>query len=120
MAVEMGAVMRTQEEIFNAKGERIFTQDELRQRAAASPLDSKNVVIAVLIGLVAGYLASFVISGSGGLFQYLVSGVMGSFVGSAVLQKLGFSLGIRSEVGRDIATATIGAIIVMIVAKMLT
>jgi uncharacterized membrane protein YeaQ/YmgE (transglycosylase-associated protein family) len=122
MPVQMGAVMRTQEEIYNAKGERIYTQEELRRQSAeagVTGLDSKNIVIAVLMGLCAGWLASFIVGG-GGVFQYLVSGVLGSFVGSFALQKFGINLGIRNEIGRDIATATIGAIIVMVVAHLLT
>ncbi len=112
--------MHTQEELYNAKGERIFTQDEVKSSGtAATGIDSKNIVIAVLMGLCAGWLASWIVGGEG-LFQYLVSGVLGSFVGSATLQKLNFNLGIRNEIGRDIATATIGAIIVMVVAHMLT
>lgn len=85
-------------------------------------MDSKNIVIAVLIGLAAGWLASWVpfTGGDGGLIQYLVSGVLGSFVGSYLLQKANINLGIQNEVGRDIATATIGAVIVMIVANILT
>jgi uncharacterized membrane protein YeaQ/YmgE (transglycosylase-associated protein family) len=110
--------MKTQEELYNAKGDRI----DIGEGASAgrlSQMDSKNIVIAVLMGLCAGWLASWII-GPGGIFQYLVSGVLGSFVGSYVLQKFNISLGIRNEIGRDIATATIGAIIVMVVAKMLT
>ncbi len=114
--------MRTQEELYNTKGERIFTQEELKQRArdsGAGSLDSKNIVIALMMGLAAGWLASFIVGG-GGLFQYLVSGVLGSFVGSFALQKFNINLGIRNDIGRDVATATIGAIIVMVVAHMLT
>lgn len=85
-------------------------------------MDSKNIVIAVLIGLAAGWLASWVpfTGGEGGLIQYLISGVLGSFVGSYVLQKFNINLGIQSEVGRDVATATIGAVIVMFIANILT
>jgi uncharacterized membrane protein YeaQ/YmgE (transglycosylase-associated protein family) len=108
--------MKTQEELYNAKGERIDTG---APQGDLSKMDSKNIVIAVLMGLVAGWLASWIVGGSG-IFQYLVSGVLGSFVGSYILQKFNFSLGIRNEIGRDIATATIGAIIVMVVAHMLT
>jgi uncharacterized membrane protein YeaQ/YmgE (transglycosylase-associated protein family) len=50
----------------------------------------------------------------------LISGVLGSFVGSYVLQKANVNLGIHNEIGRDIATATIGAVIVMIIANILT
>ena len=118
----LGAEMRTHEEIYNAKGERVYTQEELRRRGAelgANGLNQKNIVIAVLMGLCAGWLASFIVGGEG-LFQYLVSGVIGSFVGSGILQKFNINLGLRNEIARDIATATIGAIIVMALAHMLT
>ncbi len=110
-----------QEELYNAKGERIFTGDDLRSGAAkaVSGVDTKNVVIAVLIGVCGGWLASFIVGGAG-IFHYLITGVIGSYVGSAALNLLGINLGIRNEIGRDIATATIGAMIVMVVAHLLT
>jgi uncharacterized membrane protein YeaQ/YmgE (transglycosylase-associated protein family) len=84
-------------------------------------MDQKNIIIAVIMGLVAGWLASWIpfTGGEGGLVQYLVSGVLGSFVGSYVLQKADINLGIQNEIGRDITTATIGAVIVMIIANIL-
>ncbi len=81
-------------------------------------MDSKNIIIAVLMGLAAGWLASWIVGGYG-IVQYLISGILGSFVGSFVLNKAGLNLGIKNEIGRDIATATIGAIIVMIIARIL-
>lgn len=81
-------------------------------------MDQKNIIIALVLGLVAGWLASFIVGGYG-VVQYLISGVIGSFVGSYLLNKSGIDLGIKNEYGRDIATATIGAIIVMILAKIL-
>ncbi len=82
-------------------------------------MDTKNIVIALVLGLVAGWLASLIVGGYG-IVQYLISGVIGSFVGSYVLNKMGINLGITNEYARDIATATIGAIIVMVIAKILT
>ena len=82
-------------------------------------MDSKNIIIALLLGLIAGWLASFVVGGYG-VFQYLISGVIGSFVGSYILNRMGIDLGIKNEYGRDIATATIGAMVVMIIARILT
>ena len=82
-------------------------------------MDTKNIVIALLMGLLAGWLASFIVGG-GGLVQYLISGVLGSFVGSFALNKANINLGLRNEVARDVATATIGAVIVMIIANILT
>jgi uncharacterized membrane protein YeaQ/YmgE (transglycosylase-associated protein family) len=86
--------------------------------SAEVKVDTKNIVIAVIMGLIAGWLASWVVGGYG-IVQYLISGILGSFVGSYVLNKSGINLGIRNEIGRDIATATIGAIIVMIIARIL-
>jgi uncharacterized membrane protein YeaQ/YmgE (transglycosylase-associated protein family) len=71
------------------------------------------------MGIIAGWLASWIVGG-GGIIQYLISGILGSFVGSFALNKFGINLGIRNEIGRDVATATIGAIIVMIIARILT
>ena len=82
-------------------------------------MDKTNIIVALLMGLVAGWLASFVVGG-GSFLQYLISGVLGSFVGSFALNKMGVSLGIHNEIGRDVATATIGAVIVMILARILT
>jgi uncharacterized membrane protein YeaQ/YmgE (transglycosylase-associated protein family) len=81
-------------------------------------MNSRNILIALLIGLVAGWLASFLVGGSG-LLGYLVSGVIGSFVGSFLLQKANVNLGIQNEYVRDIVTATFGAIIVVIVARII-
>jgi uncharacterized membrane protein YeaQ/YmgE (transglycosylase-associated protein family) len=83
------------------------------------PMDKTNVLIALVMGVIAGWLASFIVGG-GGLVQYLVSGVLGSFVGSYVLNKTAINLGINNEIARDTITATIGAVIVMIVANILT
>ena len=81
-------------------------------------MDQKNLIIALLIGLLAGWLASWVVGGFG-IVQYLISGVLGSFVGSFILNREGINLGIRNDLGRDIVTATIGAVIVVIIARIL-
>ena len=81
-------------------------------------MNSRNILIALLIGLVAGWLASFIVGGSG-LLGYLISGVIGSFVGSFVLSKANVNLGIQNEYARDVITATIGAVIVVIIARII-
>ena len=81
-------------------------------------MDARNIVIALVIGLVAGWLASFVVGGSG-LVRYLISGVIGSFVGGFLLSKAGINLGIGNEIVRDIVIATIGAIVVVLLARFI-
>jgi len=81
-------------------------------------MDFKNILIALLIGLVAGWLASFIVGGDG-LLRYRLKGVIGSFVGSFLLNYFGISLGINNEVIRDIVTATIGAVIIVLAARVI-
>jgi uncharacterized membrane protein YeaQ/YmgE (transglycosylase-associated protein family) len=80
---------------------------------------TQQIVIFLLIGLVAGWLASFVVQG-GGLLQYLLSGVIGAFVGGFVLDALGIRLGIKNPLLAQIVTATIGAIIVVLLARLIS
>ena len=78
----------------------------------------QNIIITALIGIVAGWLASFVVGG-GGLVAYLVSGLIGSFVGPWVLSALKINLGIANALLAQIVTSAIGAIIVVLVARVI-
>lgn len=80
--------------------------------------DTRALVVFLLIGALAGWLASILVGG-GGLIQYVVSGVIGSFVGGLLLGALGIDLGIRNAFARQIATATIGAIVVVLLARLI-
>jgi len=79
---------------------------------------TRDLVVLALIGIVAGWLASVVVGG-GGLLRYLVTGVIGSFVGGYVLGALGIDLGIRNAFLSRVLTATIGAIIVVVLARII-
>ena len=80
--------------------------------------DMQALVVMAVIGIVAGFLASIVVGG-GGLLRYLVTGVIGAFVGGFVLKAAGLNLGIRNELASQIVTATIGAIIVVLLARII-
>ena len=74
----------------------------------------------LVVGLVAGVLASLVVGGSRwGLIGNLVAGVLGSFVGGPVLSAAGINLGISNALAARIVTSTIGAIIVVILARII-
>ena len=87
-------------------------------REALAAFDKQAVLAQVAIGLVAGWLASWVVGGSG-LLRYVATGLIGSFVGAFLLDKLGLELGIRSPLLDRIATATLGAAAVVLLAKLL-
>jgi uncharacterized membrane protein YeaQ/YmgE (transglycosylase-associated protein family) len=80
-------------------------------------MDMRSLVIAIVIGLVAGWLASIVVGG-GGLIRYIITGLIGSFVGSYLLGALGINLGIGNPLVSQIITAAIGAIVVVLLARL--
>jgi len=81
-------------------------------------MDAKTLIVFLAIGLVAGFLAIFVMGG-GGLITYLVSGVLGSFVGGYLLSAIGVNLGIGNKLLSQIVTSTIGPIVVLFIARIL-
>jgi len=78
----------------------------------------RHVVVFLIIGAVAGWLASWVVGG-GGLLTYLISGVLGAFVGGYLFTALKINLPIRNIWLSQIVTATVGAVIVVIVARLI-
>lgn len=80
--------------------------------------DAQALVVMAVVGIIAGWLASMIVGGGGGLVPYLVKGVIGSFVGGFILNTLGLNLGIKNALINQIATSTIGAIVVVILARI--
>ena len=81
-------------------------------------MEPKEIGIFLGVGLVAGFLASIILGG-GSLIYYLLIGVIGSFVGSMVLSKLNINIATGNELVNKIIIAAIGAIIVVIVARLI-
>lgn len=74
------------------------------------------LLVFLLIGLLAGWLASLLVGG-GGLLRNLVVGVIGAFVGGWLLRALDVTLPIGNAFASQVVTATIGAIVVIVVAR---
>ena len=85
---------------------------------AVAEIDKQALAAQVGIGLVAGWLASWLVGGSG-LIRYALTGMIGSFLGAIFLERLGIDLGLRNDLARRIATATIGAVLVILAARLL-
>ena len=81
------------------------------------PNDITPLIVFLAIGLLAGWLASLVLGG-GGLLRNLIVGVIGSFVGGYVLSLAGVTLPIDNVWVSSIVTATIGALLVIVVARV--
>lgn len=78
----------------------------------------QSLLIFLLTGLVAGWIASLVLGG-GGLLRNLVVGVIGALVGGYILKLANVSLPIGNAWLNDLFTAVIGAIIVIVIARII-
>jgi uncharacterized membrane protein YeaQ/YmgE (transglycosylase-associated protein family) len=72
----------------------------------------------IILGLIAGFLASLIAGGGFGLLELLILGIVGAVVGGFIAQALGFGEVSGIDV-RSIVIAVVGAIIVIAVVRML-
>lgn len=80
-------------------------------------MSSESLLIILLVGLVAGWLAGQIIQGTGfGLIGDLIIGVAGAFIGGWLLPQLGVHLG--SGIVSAIIDATVGALILLLVMRL--
>ena len=75
-----------------------------------------SLVIFLLTGLAAGWIASLILGGKG-LVRYLLVGVIGALVGGYLLTLTHTSLPLEGWLN-DLVTAVIGSIIVIIIARI--
>ena len=81
-------------------------------------MGTTELLIFLAIGLVAGWLAGMLLGG-GGLIRNLVIGVIGSFVGGWLLTAANIALPMDNALLSQIITATIGAVVVIVVARVI-
>ena len=73
-----------------------------------------SVIIWLVIGAIAGWLAGLVVRGFGfGLLGNIVVGLVGAVIAGWLLPQLGFSIG--GTFVRDIVNAVIGAVILLVI-----
>lgn len=77
-----------------------------------------DIVWFLIVGLIAGWLASVLVSGGGlGLVGDLAMGVLGAFLGGFLFQRLGISAG--GGLLGSIIVATVGAIILILLLRLI-
>jgi len=81
------------------------------------PFSGQGIIIILVIGLIAGWLASKIVSGAGlGIVGDIVVGVVGAFIAAWLFPRLGIRLG--AGIVREIIDATIGAIILLALVRL--
>jgi uncharacterized membrane protein YeaQ/YmgE (transglycosylase-associated protein family) len=76
-----------------------------------------SILILLIVGLIAGWLAGVVVRGSGyGILGDIIIGIIGAFIGGWIFSGLGASYGIIGS----IIVAAIGAIILVLIVSFIT
>ena len=83
-------------------------------------LDIDTILIWVLVGLVAGFLASHLALGRGlGLFGDTIVGIIGAFIGGFIAAVLHFSIAVVGHpIISEIIIAFIGAALLLLIVRM--
>ena len=80
-------------------------------------LSGESILIILLVGLIAGWLAGKIVQGTGfGLVGDIAIGIVGAFIASWLLPRLGIGLGVGLI--RAIIDATIGAIVLLVIIRL--
>ena len=82
-------------------------------------LSVHSLLVILIIGIVAGWLAGKVVRGGGfGLIgDLLVGGFVGAFIASALFPRLGIHIG--SGIGEQIVYAMLGAILLLLLVRLI-
>jgi uncharacterized membrane protein YeaQ/YmgE (transglycosylase-associated protein family) len=79
-------------------------------------LDMQSLLILIVVGILAGWLAGVIVRGYGlGLVGNLVVGVIGAFLATWLLPRLGIAFSVGNPMVTAILYATIGAVVLLLV-----
>ena len=80
-------------------------------------MSGQSLLIILVVGLVAGWLAGQIVRGTGfGIIGDLIIGIIGAFIGGWLLPQLGIQLGFG--IVAAIINATIGALILLLILRL--
>ena len=80
-------------------------------------MSGESILIILLVGLVAGWLAGHIVRGTGyGLVADICIGSIGALIGSWLLPQIGIRIG--AGIISSIIVATIGAIILLVILRL--
>ncbi len=83
-------------------------------------MTSGELMMTLGIGAAAGWIASQIVGGKGGIFRYVIAGVLGSFLGPVVLDFAGVTLPtLGMPIVNEIMVATAGSVVIVLVARII-
>ena len=79
-------------------------------------MDIIAVVVALIIGAVAGWLAGVIVEGGGfGLIGNMLVGIAGAFVAALLFPRLGLGLTLGGGIVGAIVTSALGAVVLLLI-----
>lgn len=79
----------------------------------------ENIVVFIVVGLVAGFLASLVVMGRGrGWFWNLIIGILGAIIGGWLAGQLHISVNLGPSILNQIIIAFVGAVILLLLWRL--
>ncbi|MET0688804.1 MAG: GlsB/YeaQ/YmgE family stress response membrane protein, partial [Methyloceanibacter sp.] len=83
-------------------------------------MDIVGIVVALIIGAVAGWLAGIVVEGGGfGLLGNILVGIAGAFLAALLFPRLGLGLTLGGGIVGAILTSTLGAVVLLLIINLL-
>ncbi len=82
-------------------------------------MNAQQLITWLVVGLIAGWLASLFVGGPSNILGYLIAGLIGGFVGAWLFNAMGWRLNLGNDIVESIVTSAIGAIVVVLLAKLI-
>ena len=83
-------------------------------------MDIVGIVVALIIGAVAGWLAGVIVEGGGfGLLGNILVGIAGAFIAAWLFPRLGLGLTLGGGIVGAIVTSTLGAVVLLLIINLL-
>jgi uncharacterized membrane protein YeaQ/YmgE (transglycosylase-associated protein family) len=90
-----------------------------RPKEARMYISGEDLLVILLTGLIAGWLAGKIVAGAGfGLIGDIAVGIVGAFIGTWLLPRLGIHIG--SGFVSTIIVATIGAVVLLLIIRLVS
>jgi uncharacterized membrane protein YeaQ/YmgE (transglycosylase-associated protein family) len=97
---------------------RVVRHRSIQKRQKGTSMGIEALIITLLIGPVAGWLAGLIVKGYGyGLLGNIVVGIVGAVIASYLLPRAGLNLG--GDIIGAIISATIGAVILLFLIRLI-
>ena len=83
-------------------------------------MDIVGIIVALVIGAIAGWLAEVIVEGGGfGLLVNMLLGIVGAFIAALLFPRLGLGLTLGGGVVGAIVASTLGAVVLLLIVNLI-